>query len=119
MTYQYLQTETGSAVARITLNHPARRNALSLALMQELNGAPHIWALAADTDGIDGSDDTAGAWIDPETLSRARLLGLSPKKFADGNDSGGFFAGLGQSIVTGPTRTNVNDFRAILIAPDV
>lgn len=90
-----------------------------LALLQELDGAPNIWALAADTDGIDGSDDTAGAWICPETLSQARRLGLNPKSFAASNDSGGFFAKLDQTVVTGPTRTNVNDFRAILIAADV
>ena len=90
-----------------------------LALARALNGERRIWALAADTDGIDGSDDTAGAWIGPETLSRARQLGLDPQKFADDNDAGGFFSALGQAVVTGPTRTNVNDFRAILIEPGV
>jgi glycerate 2-kinase len=90
-----------------------------LALLHALNGAAHIWALAADTDGIDGNDATAGAWIGPETLSRARQLGLEPQAYADGNDSGGFFGALDQAVVTGPTRTNVNDFRAILIAADV
>lgn len=90
-----------------------------LALMQAFNGAPHLWAFAADSDGIDGSDEAAGAWIGPETLFRARQLGLDPKTFADRNDSGGFFAALGQAVVTGATRTNVNDFRAILIGPDV
>jgi glycerate 2-kinase len=90
-----------------------------LALLQALNGAGHIWALAVDTDGIDGNDATAGAWIGPETLSRARQLGLEPQAYADANDSGRFFAALNQAIVTGPTRTNVNDFRAILIAADV
>ena len=90
-----------------------------LSLMQALSGASHIWAFAADTDGIDGNDETAGAWLGPETLSRARQLGLDPKIFSQANDSGGFFAALGQAVVTGATRTNVNDFRAILIAPDV
>lgn len=90
-----------------------------LALLQALNGAGHIWALAADTDGIDGNDGTAGAWIGPETLARARQLGLKPQAHADDNDSGGFFAALDQAVVTGPTRTNVNDFRAIVIAADV
>ena len=90
-----------------------------LALARALQGADDVWAFAADTDGIDGSDDTAGAWIAPDTLSRARELGLDPKTFADDNDAGGFFAALGQAVVTGPTRTNVNDFRAILIAPGV
>lgn len=90
-----------------------------LALAEALQGAPNIWALAADTDGIDGSDDAAGAWIAPDTLALARTLQLDPRALAIANDSGRFFTALGQSIVTGPTRTNVNDFRAILIAPAV
>ncbi len=90
-----------------------------LALAEALQGAPNIWALAADTDGIDGSDDAAGAWIGPDTLARARTLQLDPRALVIANDSGRFFTALGQSIVTGPTRTNVNDFRAILIAPAV
>jgi hydroxypyruvate reductase len=90
-----------------------------LAMAQALQGTEGIWALAADTDGIDGSDDAAGAWIGPETLARAKALGLDPGDFAARNDSGGFFAALGQQVVTGPTRTNVNDFRAIVIAPSV
>ena len=88
-----------------------------LALAQALGGCEDIWALAADTDGIDGSDATAGAWIAPDTLARARALNLDPKAFAANNDAGGFFSGLTQAVVTGPTRTNVNDFRAILIGP--
>ncbi|NOT39056.1 MAG: glycerate kinase [Alphaproteobacteria bacterium] len=90
-----------------------------LALAEALQGASNIWALACDTDGIDGSDDTAGAWIGPETLVKARALNLDPRAIANENDSGRFFAALGQAIVIGPTRTNVNDFRAILIAPEV
>lgn len=90
-----------------------------LALARALNGAAGIWALAADTDGIDGSDDAAGAWVGPETLARAAALQLDPRAFQAANDSGAFFAALGQAVVTGPTRTNVNDFRAILIAPAV
>ena len=86
-----------------------------LALAQALNGCEDIWALAADTDGIDGSDDTAGAWIGPDTLARARALRLDATAYAADNDAGGFFAALTQAVVTGPTRTNVNDFRAILI----
>lgn len=96
-----------------------RNREYALALARALNGAPGIWALAADTDGIDGSDDVAGAWIDPGTMARARTLGLDPAVFQSRNDSGGFFAALKQAVVTGPTRTNVNDFRAILIAPGV
>ena len=90
-----------------------------LALARALNGAEGIWALAADTDGVDGSDDAAGAWVEPETLARATALRLDPRAFQAANDSGGFFAALGHAVVTGPTRTNVNDFRAILITPAV
>jgi len=90
-----------------------------LALTLALRGEKRIWALAADTDGIDGNDDAAGAWIGPDTLTRAKELGLDPQKFAANNDAGGFFSALDQAVVTGPTRTNVNDFRAILIAPAV
>lgn len=90
-----------------------------LGMARALNGARGIFALAADTDGIDGSDDVAGAWIGPDTLSRAAALGLDPAAFAAANDSGGFFSALGQEVVTGPTRTNVNDFRAILVMPGV
>ncbi|MFM9864869.1 MAG: glycerate kinase [Micropepsaceae bacterium] len=90
-----------------------------LALAQALHGAPNIWALACDTDGIDGCDDAAGAWIGPDTLAKARALNLDPRAIANENDSGRFFAAIGQAIVTGPTRTNVNDYRAILIAPEV
>jgi glycerate 2-kinase len=90
-----------------------------LAMTEALQGAANIWALAADTDGIDGSDDTAGAWIGPETLATARAMSLDVRGAMNANDSGRFFASLKQSIVTGPTATNVNDFRAILIAPQV
>jgi hydroxypyruvate reductase len=88
-------------------------------MAQTLHGAEHVWAFAADSDGIDGSDDAAGAWVGPDTLARAGALGLDPKAHAADNDAGGFFAALGQEVVTGPTRTNVNDFRAILVAPKV
>lgn len=85
-----------------------------LALATALNGAANIHALAIDTDGIDGSCDNAGAWIGPETLSRARALGLDVRGHLEDNDSYGFFAALGQLIVTGPTRTNLNDLRLVL-----
>lgn len=90
-----------------------------LALARGLNGAQGIWALAADTDGIDGSDGIAGGWIGPETLSRAQELGVDPAEHLRDNNSAAFFETLGQQIETGPTRTNVNDFRAILLAPSV
>mgnify|MGYP005838772501 CR=1 FL=1 len=86
-----------------------------LALAVALDGAPGIWALAADTDGIDGSEDNAGAVIAPDTAARARAAGLSLRARLDDNDAYALFAALGDLVVTGPTLTNVNDFRAILI----
>ena len=88
---------------------------LSLAIT--LNGAADIYALAGDTDGVDGTDDIAGAYVSPNTLARAQDAGLDARRALDNNDAHSFFEALGDSIVTGPTRTNVNDFRAILIAP--
>lgn len=85
-----------------------------LALSLALKGAPNIHALAIDTDGIDGSCDNAGAMIDPETLAKANALGLEAAAHLAANDSYGFFAGLGQVIVTGPTRANLNDLRLVL-----
>jgi len=80
-------------------------------------GAAGIWGLAADTDGVDGAEDIAGAVFSPDSLSRAAALGRDPKAMLDDNDGHSFFEMLGDSLVTGPTRTNVNDFRATLIAP--
>lgn len=87
----------------------------ALALAQALDGNPHVWALACDTDGIDGSEDNAGALVTPDTLARARRLGLSPRAHLADNDAYGFFAALGDLVVTGPTLTNVNDFRALFV----
>jgi hydroxypyruvate reductase len=86
-----------------------------LSLAVALDGATGISALAADTDGIDGTEDNAGAFIDSRILSIARDRGLSPRASLSRNDGYGFFRATGSLIVTGPTRTNVNDFRAILI----
>jgi hydroxypyruvate reductase len=86
-----------------------------LALAIHLSGAAGISALAADTDGIDGSEDNAGATLLPDTLARARDKGLDAKAMLADNDAYGFFAGLGDLVITGPTLTNVNDFRAILV----
>ena len=80
-------------------------------------GAPGIWGLAADTDGVDGAEDIAGAIFTPDTLARARAKGRDPQAMLDDNDGHSFFEMLGDSLVTGPTRTKVNDFRATLIAP--
>ncbi len=91
----------------------------ALALARALEGAPGIAAVAGDTDGTDGGagspDDPAGAFIDPTTLARAEQLGLDPAAFLAENDSTGFFERLGDLLDPGPTFTNVNDFRAILI----
>jgi glycerate 2-kinase len=81
------------------------------------NGAKGIWGLSADTDGVDGAEDIAGAIFAPDTLARARAKGHDPQEMLDDNDGHGFFGTLGDGLVTGPTRTNVNDFRATLIAP--
>jgi len=87
---------------------------LSLAIA--LDGQPDVHALAGDTDGVDGQEEIAGAVIDPDTLARAWALGMNPRERLADNDGHGFFEALGDSVVTGPTLTNVNDFRAILIS---
>lgn len=86
-----------------------------LSLVKTLDGHPGIYALACDTDGIDGSEDNAGAICTPDTIQRAQGLGLRPAVLLDDNDGYGFFSALGDLIVSGPTLTNVNDFRAMLI----
>ncbi len=86
-----------------------------LSLTQELRAAANIYALAADTDGIDGIEEIAGAVSGPDTLSRAHQLGLSAAAYLKNNDAHTFFEALGDQVITGPTLTNVNDFRAILI----
>jgi hydroxypyruvate reductase len=86
-----------------------------LALAVALNGEEGIYAAAGDTDGIDGTEDNAGAFLTPDSVARAADKGLSAKAMLADNDGYGFFTVLGDLIVTGPTRTNVNDFRVILI----
>jgi glycerate 2-kinase len=86
-----------------------------LALAIALRAHPRIYALAGDTDGVDGQEEIAGATITPDTLVRARSKGIIPEDSLVGNDGHGFFQVLGDSVLTGPTHTNVNDFRAILI----
>ena len=88
---------------------------LSLAI--ELAGRSGIFALAGDTDGVDGAEEVAGAIVAPDTIARAVSLGLSPRARLADNDGHGFFESLGDQVITGPTLTNVNDFRAILIEP--
>jgi hydroxypyruvate reductase len=86
-----------------------------LGLAIALQGAPGISALSCDTDGIDGTDAAAGAIVLPDTLARARQAGLDPAQYLAANNAYRFFEALGDLVVTGPTRTNVNDFRAILV----
>jgi hydroxypyruvate reductase len=81
-----------------------------------LQGAPGVYGLAADTDGIDGVEDNAGARIGPDTLARAQVQGINPAAHLECHDAYGFFAALDDLVVTGPTFTNVNDFRALYIA---
>jgi glycerate 2-kinase len=103
----------------VTVNHKGGRGGRAseflLGCALALQGEPDVWALAADTDGIDGSESNAGAFVTPDTLERALQLGLSARDHLDRNDAYSFFAALGDLLVTGPTFTNVNDFRAILI----
>ena len=86
-----------------------------LALAVALDGLPGVHALAADTDGIDGTEDNAGALLSPATLTRGAELGVSAKERLADNDGYGFFSALGDLLITGPTLTNVNDFRAVLV----
>jgi glycerate 2-kinase len=87
-----------------------------LALAVALGGEPGVSALAADTDGVDGAAEVAGAWITDATLAKAEAMGIDAKASLARNDGHGLFAALGQQLVTGPTLTNVNDFRAVLIS---
>ncbi|WP_428493016.1 glycerate kinase type-2 family protein [Rhodopila sp.] len=93
-----------------------RNTTFLLGLAIALGGAAGIWAMAGDTDGIDGMDEIAGALLGPDTLGRAAAAGCEARAALAGHDSHGFFAAIGDLIVTGPTLTNVNDVRAILIA---
>jgi hydroxypyruvate reductase len=86
-----------------------------LALAQAGGDIEGLWALAADTDGIDGVEDNAGALITPDSLKRAQALSLNPRKLLDNNDAYAFFDALGDLVRTGPTLTNVNDYRVMLI----
>ena len=92
-----------------------RNTEFLLALAVALGGTKGIWAVAGDTDGIDGTEDAAGAFVAPDTLARARFAGLDPHGVLDSHDSYGLFDAIGDLIRTGPTLTNVNDIRAILI----
>ena len=92
-----------------------RAGEFCMGLAQALQGMDGVWALAADTDGIDGVEDNAGAQVAPDTLARAAALGLKITDHLQRNDAYGYFSALGDLVVTGPTHTNVNDFRAVLV----
>ena len=92
-----------------------RAGEFCLGLAQALQGQASVYALAADTDGIDGVEDNAGAWVEPATLSRALAAGMKIDAYLDRNDAYAYFAALGDLVTTGPTFTNVNDFRAVLV----
>lgn len=98
-----------------TRGRGGRAGEFCMGLAAALQGQPGVWALAADTDGIDGMEENAGAWVEPGTLARAQALGMKVDRYLDRNDAYGFFQPLGDLVVTGPTHTNVNDFRALLI----
>ena len=98
-----------------TLGRGGRAGEFLLGCAQALQGQPGVWALAADTDGIDGVEDNAGALIGPDTLARGAALGLSVSDSLARHDAYGHIAALGDLVVTGPTFTNVNDFRALLV----
>ena len=92
-----------------------RAGEFCLGLALALQGQPGVYAMAADTDGIDGMEDNAGAFVAPDTLARAAAQGMKVDAFLDRNDAYGYFQPLGDLVITGPTHTNVNDFRALLI----
>ena len=109
----------GETTVQVRGNGSGGRNVeFLLALGIALDGHPGIHALAGDTDGVDGMEEIAGALLTPDSLVRARKIGLQARACLDDNDAHGFFSALGDSVVTGPTLTNVNDFRAILVTPE-
>lgn len=106
----------GETTVTVRGNGRGGRNAeFLLSLTESLKGLPGVYALAGDTDGIDGSEDNAGALMTPSSYARAAALNISASDELDNNNGYGYFEALDELIVTGPTRTNVNDFRAILI----
>ena len=106
----------GETTVTVSGNGRGGRNVeFLLSLAVDLNEQPGVFALAADTDGIDGAEEVAGAIITPDTISRAAAMGVNAKERLADNDGHGFFEALGDQVITGPTLTNVNDFRAILI----
>ena len=112
----FVMLSGGETTVTVTGNGRGGPNSqFALALAIELQEETSIYAIACDTDGIDGTETNAGAVIDPTTLSRAKDAGLDPHQYLANNDSYGFFSLLGDLVETGPTLTNINDFRAILV----
>lgn len=107
--------ETTVTIGQSQAGRGGRNSEYLLSLAHALNGAPNIYALAADSDGIDGTEDAAGAIITPDSLARAHAKGLDAATSLTQHDSYSFFAALNDLLITGPTLTNVNDFRAILV----
>jgi len=107
--------ETTVTLGHGPTGHGGRNTEFLLGLAVALDGAPGIWGMAGDTDGVDGMDEVAGALLTPDTLARARAKGLDPRAMLAGHDSHSLFDAVGDLIRTGPTLTNVNDIRAILI----
>ena len=108
--------ETTVSIGRASTGRGGRNTEFLLGLAIALAGEPYIWAIAGDSDGIDGTEDAAGAVLSPDTLARGRAAGLDARKILSAHDSYTFFDGLADLVRTGPTLTNVNDIRAILIA---
>ncbi len=102
-------------VAREKRGRGGRAGEFCMGLALALQGQVGVYALAADTDGIDGVEDNAGAYVAPDTLLRALAAGMKIDRYLDRNDAYGYFSGIGDLLITGPTHTNVNDFRALLI----
>lgn len=107
--------ETTVTLRQASAGRGGRNVECLLAAALALQGEPRVWALAGDTDGVDGAEEVAGALIGPDTLARAAAQGLSARQALQGHDAHSFFERLGDQVITGPTRTNVNDFRAFLV----
>jgi hydroxypyruvate reductase len=107
--------ETTVTIGRERPGRGGRNTEFLLSLAVALDGAANVWAVAGDSDGIDGTEDAAGAVIGPDILARARAAGLDPAAMLRGHDSYSLFKATGDLVITGPTLTNVNDIRAILV----
>jgi len=108
--------ETTVTIGRGPAGRGGRNTEFLLGFAIAMAGEPDVFALAGDSDGIDGTEDAAGAFVTPDTLARACVAKLDPRAYLAAHDSYSFFAGTGDLIRTGPTGTNVNDIRAVLIS---